>query len=182
MPGLHRFLLYDGFGLSTAAVFAPVAGAQRCRVFGSSRVYAMLFWQGISPSSRDSSMCLNLPFVFGWGWFQDFLFGIKRGKWLWTCVDQAKHWTQVLTTYDWQITQHHVAIVPCDVTRIVLVGWSGSPAVAGNLTPGLTPSPAAGVARWYGLCVWIVVAESGSIYVLNTQWSELSWCCFRDWM
>ena len=80
MPGLHRFLLYDGFGLSTAAVFAPVAGAQRCRVFGSSRVYAMLFWQGISPSSRDSSMCLNLPFVFGWGWFQDFLFWDQEGE------------------------------------------------------------------------------------------------------
>lgn len=52
----------------------------RCRVFGSSRVYSMLFWQGISTSSRDSSMCINMPFVFGWGWFQDFLFWDQEGE------------------------------------------------------------------------------------------------------
>lgn len=151
--------------------FSGQAGCMPC-YFG--RVY---------PPVPGTPQCVLTCLLFlGGGDSRISFFGIKRGKWLWTYVDQAKHWTQVLTTYDWQITQHHVAIVPCDVTRIVLVGWSGSPAVAGNLTPGLTPSPAAGVARWYGLCVWIVVAESGSIYVLNMQWSELSWCCFRDWM
>lgn len=40
----------------------------------------MLFWQGISTSSRDSSMCINMPFVFGWGWFQDFLFWDQEGE------------------------------------------------------------------------------------------------------
>ena len=68
MPGLHRFLLHDGFGLSTAAVFAPVAGA----------VSEVTFWKGQKngglngitlPETNSSHLKIdgwNTSFLFGW--------------------------------------------------------------------------------------------------------------------